>query len=451
MSPNGNQTGGKLRYFTVCFGYTLPTVLPEEKIVRYPDLTERDAQLVEETLRSIVESTQFRKSKRYPAFLDFIVRNSRTGNFDVLKERILGAEIFSREPDWDAGNDSIVRNAAVEVRKRMALYFSEHPEGPVRIDLPPGSYIAEFHFRSPETNALHASGPQELNVAAMASTSLESRLGKMWMWLWTPRWRAGLAVLLLLLVVVAVVSIYLRSEAQEHAFWDPVLRNNRPAVIVTGGPYPSTIPSRQPSAPDSNQQPGTSDSSQDTTNWRLNDPAWVSKICDAFFIYSKGDCKIFPAASLAIPDLHNKSVVLLGELDNALADRFMALLRYQFRTTPWVSSVPHQERIIVDQFHPETVSTWRVNHDPPTKDPNDYAIVARFHSELTDSPVVVIAGLRPEGTTYAGEFIASPAAFKQIASQAPKDWGGLNFEAVLHTEPAPENPDHVKIMATYFW
>jgi hypothetical protein len=451
MSPNGSQSRGKLRYFTLPFGYTLPTVLHEEKIVRYPDLTERDAQLVEETLRSIVESTQFRKSKRYPAFLNFIVRNSRTGNFDVLKERILGAEIFSREPDWDAGNDSIVRNAAVEVRKRMALYFSEHPEGSVRIDLPPGSYIAEFHFRAPEANVLHASGPQELDVAARSSTSHESRLGKMWIWLWTPRWRAGLAALLLLLVVVAAVWIYLRSEAREHAFWDPVLHNNRQAVIITGGPFPPTIPSRQPSAPDNNQQPGTTDSSQNTTNWRLDDPAWVARICDAFFIYNKGDCKILPASSLAIPDLQNKSVVLLGELDNALADQFMAVLRYQFRTTPWAASVPHQERMVVDQFHPETVSTWRVNHDPPTKDPNDYAIVARFHSDQTDSPVVVIAGLRPEGTTYAGEFIASPNAFEQIASQAPKDWRGLNFEAVLHTEPVPENPAHVKILATYFW
>ncbi len=429
-------------------------MLPDQKIIRYPDLTALHLEAVEATVRSIIESDQFRKSKRYPAFLEFIVRNSLTGNFEVLKERILGAEIFGREPDWDAGNDSIVRNAAVEVRKRMHMYFSDYPEEPVRIDLRPGSYIAEFYFIAPGATPPPFQ-PSDLyfeTTSTVAYRPRASRLRKAWVWLWNPWWRAALTALLILVGTSAGIWRYAQNEAGEHALWEPVLHNNQPAIIIAGNTFLTTIPPRQLPETNSSQPPGASGSpSQDTSDWKLNDPAWVSRICTAFFIFKKGDCNILSASTMTMAELRNKALVLIGGPNNPLTDQFLEPLRYQFRTTPWVDTLPHQERVIVDQWNPQSISTWRVAHDPPSHDPSDYAIVARFYSNLSASPVLIIGGLRPEGTEGAGEFITTEEGFQQVATLAPKGWKGINFEAVLRTESAPENAGHVKILATYFW
>lgn len=64
----------------------------------------------------------------------------------MLRERIIGIKVFGRAPDYDSGNDPIVRARAAEVRKRLAQHYM-HSEGAseaFRIEIPPGSYRALF-------------------------------------------------------------------------------------------------------------------------------------------------------------------------------------------------------------------------------------------------------------------------------------------------------------------
>jgi hypothetical protein len=64
----------------------------------------------------------------------------------MLRERIIGIKVFGRAPDYDSGNDPIVRARAAEVRKRLAQHYM-HGEGAseaLRIEIPPGSYRATF-------------------------------------------------------------------------------------------------------------------------------------------------------------------------------------------------------------------------------------------------------------------------------------------------------------------
>ena len=114
----------------------------------YSDLSFEQQQLVLGTLRSVLDSPYFSKSKRYPALLEFAVRAALEDGSNPVKERTVGVQVFGRPANYDTGNDSVVRIAAGEVRRRTAAYFSEHSEAPVRIDIPVGCYKAEFHFRS---------------------------------------------------------------------------------------------------------------------------------------------------------------------------------------------------------------------------------------------------------------------------------------------------------------
>ncbi|MEO8593776.1 MAG: malectin domain-containing carbohydrate-binding protein [Candidatus Solibacter sp.] len=111
-------------------------------------LREQREQAIREELHRLCESPAFRTSKRCREFLEYIVEHTLNGPGGALKERSLGVAHFQLPRDFDAGQHSIVRVTANEVRKRLAQYYlaqngSFHA---VRIDLPPGSYSADFRW-----------------------------------------------------------------------------------------------------------------------------------------------------------------------------------------------------------------------------------------------------------------------------------------------------------------
>jgi hypothetical protein len=102
-------------------------------------------------LGRLLESSAFRTSKRCSDFLAYVVEHTIAGPNGALKERLIGVELFHLPSDFDPGQHAIVRVTANEVRKRLAQYYlaqngSHHA---VRIDLPPGSYKAEFRWEAP--------------------------------------------------------------------------------------------------------------------------------------------------------------------------------------------------------------------------------------------------------------------------------------------------------------
>jgi hypothetical protein len=109
---------------------------------------------IREQLERILESPGFRNSKRYPNLLRHVVERTLRGQqTSDLKERTLGIDVFGRSPDYDPATDPVVRVLAGEIRKRIAqCYHESGHEAEIRIDLPLGSYLPEFHFPKPKEN-----------------------------------------------------------------------------------------------------------------------------------------------------------------------------------------------------------------------------------------------------------------------------------------------------------
>src|SRR6516162_8583858 len=107
--------------------------------------------IIREQLERLLESHLFRNSKRYPNMLRHIVERTLAGRSEEIKERSLGVLVFGRPADYDCSADPVVRMSAAEIRKRLAQYYSEpRHRDQLRIELPIGSYIPEFHW--PEGN-----------------------------------------------------------------------------------------------------------------------------------------------------------------------------------------------------------------------------------------------------------------------------------------------------------
>ena len=108
-----------------------------------PGSAEVSAEEVMAALGLILASNAFAHVKRPSHFLRHLVESTLRGEQTLLKETLLGIEVFGREPSWNTRIDPIVRQEAARLRKRLARYYeAESPE--VRIDLPVGAYVPRF-------------------------------------------------------------------------------------------------------------------------------------------------------------------------------------------------------------------------------------------------------------------------------------------------------------------
>jgi len=148
---------------------------------------------IREELARVLESASFRSSRRCSEFLKYVVERTLSGRSADLKERSIGIELFGLPPDFDSGQHAIVRVTANEVRKRLAQHYlaEGHSPHPVRIDLPPGSYAAEFRWETPapETPEPEAQAPpvpkarsNRLLFASVVAVLLIAGAVSLWRW-----------------------------------------------------------------------------------------------------------------------------------------------------------------------------------------------------------------------------------------------------------------------------
>src|SRR5262249_9709692 len=121
---------------------------PVDPIGHFNNTADRAA--IRDQLERILVSPLFRNSKRYTGLLRFVVEHRLSGDIECLKERLLGVQVFGRDPDYNTTQDPVVRTSAVEIRKRLAEYYDRPShESEIRIELPAGCYVPEFRLAEP--------------------------------------------------------------------------------------------------------------------------------------------------------------------------------------------------------------------------------------------------------------------------------------------------------------
>jgi len=149
-----------------------PSAAPNEGVS--PERTS----LVRRHLERVLASKAFAGSKRSQDFLRLIIEHALAGRPDNLRERMIGAEMFGRPIDYDTANDAVVRVKANEVRRRLAQYYAEEgtEQDAVRIDLPTGTYVPEFHWEPVQLPAAPGSLTDARGLPAPTSN-------RRWIWM----------------------------------------------------------------------------------------------------------------------------------------------------------------------------------------------------------------------------------------------------------------------------
>ena len=398
-------------------------------------------ELVEEQLRRIQSSPLFSHSRRYPSFLDYVVRKTLDGQGSELKERTVGIEAFGRPSSYDLNADPIVRVTAGEVRKRLAQYYYEPThQSELRIELHPGSYVPEFRF---EDRAKAESLPRPLPLEAPSSLekyaaepfvpaaiSAEPRQTRAARWLIS----AGALV-----VLGSLFAWGLTRRTLVDQFWSPVLSSSGPVLISVG-----SVVAMNPQDTDPADASSVGGHPLSTDPIALSDAVAISGIQQVLSAHSRNST-IQSSATTTFSDLQKGPAILISGFDNQWTVRLTDPLRFHMvRTTA-------DEFAIEDRTDPSH-RRWGINTFIPfTKITHDYGLVARYMDPTTDQMVVVVAGIGENGTIAASQFLSSDKYMAELKQNSLFPAKQQNFEAVIETQIIDGKPGPPRVLATHTW
>jgi hypothetical protein len=396
-----------------------------------PSLPPEKARIIFTQLERILGSPQFRGSRRCQGLLRYIVEQTVAGETAQLKERVLGIEVFDRAPDYDTSQDPVVRGTAGEIRKKLAQYYQETGhESESRIELLPGSYVAEF----PEA-------PQYPRPEPVVRKK--------------PRWvRRMLGVCAAASILAAVMLLAPQKQTLLQELWRPVLNTPGTLLISLGQPIAYNLKSAE--AQDALQGIGAapsvvSNSETDTIAKKelvilpdryaaMGDVICLVRLTAMLEKYGK-PYRIRGERATSFADLRETPAVLIGAFDNQWTLHAHGVLRFAFE-----KDQAHGTDFVRDRRHPENVE-WKLTGAWPYWDvKTDYAIVSRIVDTTTDRPLVIAAGITQYGTMAAGEFLTKPEYFAEAAGKLPVGWQRQNVQFVLRVPVVNRTAGHPQLL-----
>ena len=421
---------------------------------------------VEYELNSILKSAHFSGSKRCQEFLEFIVRQKLDGNFESLNERFLGMEIFGRPIDYETGTDSIVRVRANDVRRRLVLYYLDHPlASNVTIHLASGTYVPEFHWlQQVSPPAAHAASiehlPADLAIAhdfpeasspdlhhAASSTQAHSA-----------HWPRLIGAIAIALVVGCCAGWWLKQRAVErmlypwrfspamNSLWTGILNNNHATDVVLSDASFQLLQDIGKKTFTLNEYLNRSYIGPVPA---LNSPMDIQAALHQISTKNFGNSSEYRLAQriLALDPMGNEiHIYNARDYSSSLVTQDNVILIGSQYTNPWqrlfnsaltfVAEDPGKDKPgLIINVHPRP-------GEPPSYTPTDsvgYCVVAYLPNPGTSGTVLLIEGSSSEATEAGGDFLLSEdqlAAFEKQLHSTKIPY----FEVLLKTSQARGTP-----------
>jgi len=396
--------------------------------------------IVREHVDQILADQLFRNSQRYSNLLRFIVDRTLKGHTEELKERVIGVEVFGRSPTYDTSADPTVRVAANEIRKRLINYYAKASPGQnVRIDVPLGSYVAEFSFTEPKPGVASPieTQPEQIQVKAEQKRPTYRR------------WYAwgSFAAVVLCLAVWAGLRV-LAPVAPIDRFWAPVLSGSGPVLLcVSTGTEGPASGAAAPLANTIAQPLPPAVSAQQNVNMAVGalDLNAINKL--SVYLRLKGkDSAVRASQAITLADLRSGPTVLYGSYHNEWARLLENNLRFRFNED-WNQNL----RWIEDTTNVAS-RDWSMSTSLPYEHfDNDYALVTRALDSTTGQWWIAIGGLTGQGTLDVNQFLLDPASMSKLTADLPSGWDKKNLQIVFAIKVVGGSPGVPCVIATYTW
>lgn len=468
-----------------------------EQLLQNPEEDSIAPDLIREELRRIVASRHFRTSRRGKEFLQYVVDQKISGKGDLLKERLIGVQIFGRKPDYATGEDPVVRVQAGDVRRRLESYHADPDVQPeVLIQIPVGSYAPVFLARknvhphetwtgleassqrpgveAPEAAYSSSEEPGEANTRDLSELGLraasvvpvlepdthhhESSSPD------SKRWLVAIAGFACIALLIYIAMAYVRRSPDWtlKAFWAPASLSTKPVLICLPRPivyrpseklydkyaetHPDTFVTREarrdqilPLAPTDTIQ------WSDMTPVRNSGPgigAVVAAVNISKLLAEQGirfELRFGEEATYA--DMRDSPVVIVGAIN-----------------TDWATQLTSESHFVFDETRAapnihETAGAKRLWQMESTNGniTRDYGLVTRQLSGRAGQFLVQVAGISHFGTEAASEFLANKKEFTEALRAKSINLKEKNFQIVVSTDVTAGRAGPPHIVAVTSW
>jgi len=451
--------------------------------------TKGDLVSLQRHLKEVIEGDAFRGSHRSGQFLQYVVDQAIAGQFDNLKERVIGIELFGRSASYDTGDDAIVRVTASDVRKRLLQHYGRYgATSEFRISLPPGSYIPEIvrdsHgdigppgvgvARQELAGTSHDSGAphQESAPVSVEPAKNPSVLPKVES---IPH-KSALRRLPLFIGILFLAALNL---ALWGFFWNRPSRTEAahistlPWSALFGSLHATELITSDPNIAEIQGFTGSQISVSDYANRSyIPVPNKLTPEQDYFCrIVLRGDNSAGVDAPIvakvaALGQTNSKSIAVRGarsiQLTDLKSDNNFIFLGSP-RSDPWFSLFSDQldfrfefdkgsRSEFIRNFHPRpTEHTQYVPTAPGWATGDSYSIIALVKNPDQSGQVLLLAGANAEGTEAAGRFVTDLPRLSTelrscgIAPSAPLQ----HFEILLHLNTMAGTPNNIDVVACH--
>jgi hypothetical protein len=441
------------------------------------------ADRIEHELAQILVSSHFCHSQQSQRLLRYIVERSLAHEDHLLRERVIGSVVFGRPPDYDTGDDPIVRIRAADLRKRLAQYYQSFtdqaslPE--FNVEIPIGSYRAVFRWHdagnsahAPEPARLSAiepvkqlpdvicephthleawTAPLDVSAPLLTKEGTRSKARRIFTW-------SVVSAVILLATVAGFWFWTTSTESDFRAFWRPWVGSSKPVIIAIGSNavYRLSDDLTERYAREHGLEPygveffvpldaisplrGNDLTPAYDSFVALGDVAAVSSIVGNLASHKQTFQERFPN-DVSFAELRNNATVLVGGFNNPMTIALTKSLPFVFRARNEIDDTTNGRK-------------WILHASPDSHDTEDYAIVTRMTNRNGDAPVLSVAGMGQYGTIAAANFVTNPAIISQLARGLEHDqphWADRNLQVVLHVKVVDFKPISVEIVAKKIW
>jgi hypothetical protein len=387
----------------------------------------------------------------------------------MLRERVVGHEVFGRPAAYDPGDDPVVRIRAADVRKRLAIYYQAHTSTPtVKVEIPSGSYRAVFTFAEIGSAKLAIPVPSSVVVkddkeAAALTTPIESqdmgRLPSQEQLVSTHRpflWRWVVAALLVLVASsAAYVSVTGRDQRALAAMWGPFLKRGTPVLLSVGSNAVYRVSETVADTygkthhlegqgmeffPDFSPQQTLASTGLQPAPASFVAEGDLSAVADAVTVLTSLHQPVQErfTNNISFAEVQSSPSVLIGGFNNPMSIEFGRSLRYAMTSRTQI-----QDRKIAGKV-------WVLSAPRDARETQDYAIVTRLISG-DQAPLLEVAGLGQYGTLAAMHFVCAPDAIRSLSRVAGADWTHRNLQLVLKIRVVDYRPAGTEIVASSSW
>ncbi len=392
----------------------------------------------------VAASETFQRSRRARELLLYLCEQGLLNRAENLREQAIGCNVFGRRPDYNPGEDNIVRVEVRHLRKRLEEFFAaEGRTEPLALTIPKGSYQPSFEAQ-PLASTPEPPAPRRFRLRIGRRTAV-----------------AAAAVAVAAAIVILGTNAYLSgSAASGRGPLLPLLFNAEDETLVvcadsalvlaetiTGKAIPleDYIKRDYGAAAAGYASNNAAHLLQLTSRWQFTDIA-DARIVGALARVNSAywhRVSVRPARNIQLQDFKAGNVIILGSTESnpwgrAFQDRLNFVIEDDYLT----------HRSTVRNKAPRPGELGRYSSISMGDSGESFCTIAMLPNLRRTGRVLLIAGTTGEGTETAGEFIANPEASAGLTrSLLAAGHGSMPyFEALLRSRAVagvPSSPEVV--------